>query len=152
MSWLIRALSCAVAFCLAVPASAQDGPIVRAPAGAARGEADSGVHVFRGLPYAQAPVGRLRWRPPEALRPWQGTRDATRFGPPCHQPRSRPGSIYYEPLPEMSEDCLSLNIWAPAPVVSAPPWIQTKTGAPRASAGAQTLSERQSSLISGSGS
>jgi para-nitrobenzyl esterase len=124
---MIRILAAMLAFVLAVPASAQ--PMVSAPAGSARGEALQGVNVFRGLPYAQPPVGRRRWRAPEALGPWRGTRDATSFGPVCHQPQPRPGSIYFEALPAMSEDCLTLNIWAPADARNAPVFVWIHGGA-----------------------
>ena len=67
---MIRLLAGLLAFVLAVPPSAQ--PVVHAPAGAVRGETlQGGINVFRGLPYARPPVGRLRWRPPEALPPWR---------------------------------------------------------------------------------
>ena len=98
-----------VSIFMATPAFAQ--PVVNAPAGSVRGEALEGINVFRGLPYAQPPVGRLRWRPTVELRPWRGMRDATQFGPVCPQMGGRPGSIYFEAMPAMSEDCLSLNIW-----------------------------------------
>ena len=44
---------------------------------------------------------------------WNGTRDATKFGPACFQPKARSQSIYADELPVMSEDCLFLNVWAP---------------------------------------
>src|SRR5690349_6353503 len=71
----------------------------------------AGVEVisFKGIPYAAAPAGPLRWRPPEAPRPWENVRDATQFGPECPQPK--PGG-------PSSEDCLSLNIWTPARTAS----------------------------------
>lgn len=68
------------------------------------------VRAFRGIPYAQAPVGPLRWRPPQPAAPWTGVRDGTRFGPDCMQPNEYPelrGT-------GMSEDCLSVNVWTPA--------------------------------------
>lgn len=89
-------------------------PVVNTPAGAMRGSARDGVRVFKGIPFAMAPVGAKRWTPPVAVPDWSGTRDATKFGPACIQPQSRPGSIYSEGPITMSEDCLSLNIWAPA--------------------------------------
>jgi len=76
-------------------------------------EALSGVHVWRGIPYAAPPVGLLRWRAPQPVRPWGGTRDALHFGPDFPQvpnPASRADS--------MSEDCLYLNLWAPADAAS----------------------------------
>jgi para-nitrobenzyl esterase len=62
---------------------------------------------FLGVPYARPPVGDLRWRPPQPLPAWTGTRDALQFGAECMQGRGR------APV-SMSEDCLFLNVWAPA--------------------------------------
>ncbi len=68
--------------------------------------------VFKGIPYARPPVGRLRWRPPQPVRPWRGIRSATAFGHDCMQLPS-PGDA--APLrTEPSEDCLYVNVWAPA--------------------------------------
>jgi para-nitrobenzyl esterase len=86
---------------------------VDAPAGRVRGTAEGDLRVFRGIPYAQPPVGSLRWRPPLPLARWTGMREATEFGAACYQPPPRLSSIYVgKPMP-MSEDCLTLNIWAP---------------------------------------
>ena len=140
MPKLLRLLVLAATVGLGTPAAAQEaGPLVRAPAGAVRGEAGDGVSVFRGLPYAQPPVGRLRWRPPVELRPWTGTRDGTRFGPVCVQPGGRPGSIYYEPLPAMSEDCLTLNVWAPADARNAPVFVWIHGGSLVSGSGRQPM-------------
>jgi para-nitrobenzyl esterase len=124
---MIRILTAMAAILLASPATAQ--PVVNAPAGSVRGEALEGVNVFRGLPYVRPPVGRLRWRPPADLAPWRGTRDATAFGPVCVQPQPRPGGIYYEAIQAMSEDCLTLNIWAPANARNAPVFVWIHGGA-----------------------
>src|SRR5579871_78430 len=96
------------------PAMARDAPVVRAPAGEVRGEAQGDLNVFRGLPYAAPPTGSMRWKPPVAASSWQGVRQANRFGPACYQPKPRVASIYADPPESMSEDCLSLNIWSPA--------------------------------------
>ena len=66
------------------------------------------VRVFKGIPYAAAPVGSLRWKPPQAPPRWDGVRNAEEFGPPCPQPNLG------MKLPRSSEDCLTLNIWTPA--------------------------------------
>ena len=105
---------------LAGGAQARPAPVVQAPAGAVRGEAAGQVNVFRGLPYAAPPVGPLRWRPPAPLRPWSGVREAKDFGPACLQPRAPAYSIYASDLEQLSEDCLTLNIWAPAKAAKAP--------------------------------
>lgn len=104
----------------------------RAPAIAAGGEkllgvwidAESGLAVFRGVPYAAAPVGPLRWRPPERHSPRTGPQDATRFGPACPQLQSNPDwyrmvAVGFGASPDLvpdldaiSEDCLYLNVWS----------------------------------------
>lgn len=96
-------------------ASAQSAPVVSAPAGEFRGVSVGGATVFRGISYAEAPTGALRWKPPVAKAAAQGTVDASKFGPICFQPEfpNVPANIYWEELPSMSEDCLSLNIWRP---------------------------------------
>lgn len=68
------------------------------------------VRALRGIPYAAAPVGELRWKPPQAPASWRGVREGAHFGPDCMQPNEYPelrGT-------GMSEDCLSVNVWTPA--------------------------------------
>src|ERR1700730_10180097 len=78
--------------------------------------ANGHVRAYLGLPFAAPPVGDLRWKPPQPATPWQGVRAATSFGPQCLQPGGSPKSVYFEysggDLPS-SEDCLTLNVWAP---------------------------------------
>ena len=72
----------------------------------------AGVRVYKGIPFAAAPVGRLRWRPPEPVLPWDGVRPAGEFGP-----NSLQGVVFddIDPLAVgVSEDCLYLNVWTPA--------------------------------------
>jgi para-nitrobenzyl esterase len=103
---------------------------VDAPSGAVRGALQGDIRVFRGIPYAVPPVGAMRWRPPAPLRPWKTVRAATKFGPACVQPRSKAPSVYSpaEPLPA-SEDCLTLNVWAPADAKRAPVFFWIHGGA-----------------------
>jgi len=126
---LTRTLALAVALCAGGPALAGTGPVVHAPAGAVQGVAIGDLNVYKGLPYALPPTGWRRWRPPAEVPAWKGVRDATRSGPACVQPKSRPGSIYTSELPAMSEDCLSLNVWTPAKAQKAPVLVWIHGGA-----------------------
>jgi para-nitrobenzyl esterase len=77
-------------------------------------EAGGGVVAFRGIPYAAPPVGPLRWRPPQLPEPWSGERDASAFAPDAPQYELVPSSLYAGGHERQSEDCLYLNVWAPA--------------------------------------
>lgn len=95
---------------------AQDGiPIsvtVETELGTISGINEGKVNVFKGIPYASAPVGEYRWRPPQPVTPWQGILKANAYGANCAQapwPRSSEGIAEGS-----SEDCLFLNLWVPA--------------------------------------
>ena len=90
--------------------------------GTVLGRAYQGVEEFLGIPYAEAPVGTLRFAQANL---WttafpNGTWDATKFGAPCHQSTGYPDTEPFEhpqtepAVPSPSEDCLNLNIWRPA--------------------------------------
>ncbi|MGE0047181.1 MAG: carboxylesterase/lipase family protein [Hyphomonadaceae bacterium] len=134
-------LACALfALCRAPPANAQrPAPVVEAPAGALRGEAAGELNIYRGVPYAAAPVGWRRWRAPAPMRRWRGVRDALSFGSACMQPAHRSGSIYANEPPPMSEDCLTLNIWAPAGARAAPVFVWIHGGSLTTGAGSEAL-------------
>jgi len=95
-------------------AAAAGDPVVRTGGGAVRGQAAGNTHVFQGIPYAAPPVGELRWRDPRPAAPWSGVRDATQPGPACAQ---LPGEL---PDGSTSEDCLYLNVTAPATATKRP--------------------------------
>lgn len=95
-------------------------PVVDAPAGVTSGQSETGVNVFKGIPYALPPVGAARWTPPKPMPRWDGARDASAFGPACVQNKSGPWNIYANDPKAMSEDCLTLNIWTPASARKAP--------------------------------
>jgi len=91
-----------------------ESQVVATEQGKVRGKSinEGKVKAFLGLPYAAPPVGDLRWRPPQPPAKWKGDRDATQFGARCAQ-----GHVYDDMEfldPGESEDCLFLNVYAPA--------------------------------------
>lgn len=89
------------------PAVARKTAPLQIASGSLVGEQVGSVRVFRGIPYATAPLGDLRWRPPQPPQPWTGVRDATQFGAPALQ------SETFSPRSAQSEECLFLNVWTP---------------------------------------
>lgn len=89
-------------------------PIARTSLGALRGAVDDGVCVFRGVPYAAAPVGSLRFAPPAPMSAWTGERDAGRHGAIPPQPPSRLSAAMGDVDAPQAEDCLTLTISTPA--------------------------------------
>lgn len=89
--------------------------------GILRGVRKTGYVLFRGVPYARAPLGPLRWKKPEKLTQWEGVREAKVFANRPIEEGSLSGTFYHKEfftdedfIPPASEDCLYLNIWAPA--------------------------------------
>lgn len=116
--------------CASTPApSSADAPIVRAATGPIEGVREGDLSVFKGIPYAQAPVGQNRWRPPVPVAPWTDVRPATDFGPACVQPTPRIQSVYSQDIGATSEDCLSLNVWSPDTSAKAPVIVWIHGGA-----------------------
>ena len=107
---MIGALSGLVIGLFALPAVGMAATVV-IDSGPIRGLQGNGVAAYKGIPFAAPPVGRLRWREPQAVQSWTGVRVATTFAPACLQ---RGVSMPGEPDPKTSEDCLYLNVWAPA--------------------------------------
>jgi para-nitrobenzyl esterase len=89
---------------------------VRTLAGSVRGRVEDGVAVFRGIPFAAAPVGALRFQAPVPVPAWDGIREADVFGPPPPQARLRPpppplvGPVRHDPT-----DWLTVNVWTADP-------------------------------------
>jgi para-nitrobenzyl esterase len=108
---------------------AKPSSIVKSPAGEVEGAAEGKVRVFKGIPFALPPVGPARWKPPVPMPAWKGVRKATEFGPVCLQTSPKLSNIYTrDPVP-MSEDCLTLNIWAPSDARKAPVFFWIYGGA-----------------------
>ncbi len=86
---------------------------------------DGAIQIFKGIPYAQPPVGNLRWQAPQPGTHWAGTLQAKAYGPNCYQAAPKEGDsianiLFFTPAAPMSEDCLYLNIWSAAPSSAAP--------------------------------
>lgn len=105
------------------------GPIINAPAGKVEGSFAGALRVFKGIPFAEPPTGSRRWQPPAAMPRWSGIRKAIDFGTACPQPQPQLSNIYTrDPMP-MSEDCLTLNIWATRNAHNAPVFFWIYGGA-----------------------
>ena len=119
-----RILRLVSTLCLAACALAQPEPSVTVAGGAIRGYLAAPGAVFKAIPFAEPPVGPLRWREPRPSKPWRGVRDATRYSAACIQipigtgaflaPLARRyGGSSPTPRWDISEDCLYLNVWTP---------------------------------------
>jgi para-nitrobenzyl esterase len=105
----------------------QGDAVVETKNGKIEGDFRNGLYVFKGIPYAAPPLGRLRWLPPQPVVPWEGVRRAKAFGPnpPQNMLPGEPIEFLRMEGPQ-DEDCLYLNIWTPAPDNSRRPvmvWI-----------------------------
>ncbi len=82
--------------------------VVEIDSGKIKGRLQDGVWEFLGIPYAAPPLGNLRFKPPQPVKPWKGIRPCESYGLACAQPESR----IYE-VGRLGEDCLYLNLWVP---------------------------------------
>lgn len=139
LEWLLVAFIAIALLPAATALAAGAGPLVDSPAGLVRGTSEGGLRLFRGIPYAGPPIGDARWKPPSPLETWEGEFDASTFRPACYQPTSRGDSIYADAPPAQSEDCLFLNIWAPADADRAPVFVWIHGGSLRTGAGSQAM-------------
>ncbi|WP_083874575.1 carboxylesterase/lipase family protein [Nocardia paucivorans] len=93
-------------------------PVAWTEYGRVRGARDGSVFVWRGIPYAAAPAGRDRFRPPRPPQPWDGVRDCHTVGQIA--PQNMDNTVPVDRSLRMGEDCLWLNVWAPAGTAEAP--------------------------------
>ena len=126
---LLVAGSVAALIALSPSYGADSNPVVNAPAGTVEGLSQGTLHVFLGIPYAEPPVGSMRWKAPVPKAHWTGVFKATDFGPACYQPQGPITNVYSEEPMPLSEECLSLNIWAPADARGAPVLVWIHGGA-----------------------
>ncbi len=110
---------------------------VRVEAGQLRGQTLNEVSVFKGVPYAAPPVGELRWRAPTPVAPWAGVRAAEQFGNDCMQ--ARPFWDATQSKQPVAEDCLTLNVWAPAKAKGAPVMVWIHGGGFVMGSGSQAI-------------
>jgi para-nitrobenzyl esterase len=118
-------------------ASVSTGLDVVTDKGTVQGSTSGGVRSFLGIPYAASPEGANRWKVPQPVAAWTGTKDATALGPVCPQPVAWPAANAWRgsdggtddggsetPIvtynEASSEDCLSINVWTPDPAPTAP--------------------------------
>lgn len=111
MRRFIRMFALAVVAMMVTRATGRTPPQVKIDTGMVEGKRKGTVRAFLGIPYAAPPVGELRWKPPAAAEKWDGVRKATKFGSHCMQGNVYGDMVFRDPGP--SEDCLTLNVWAP---------------------------------------
>ncbi len=93
-------------------------PTVKTANGVLQGVAESsGIHSYKGIPFAQPPIGDFRWKEPQSPKNWSGTRKADHFGPQAMQKPIFSDMVFRSD--GKSEDCLYLNVWTPAKSASA---------------------------------
>lgn len=108
---------------------------VKTQQGILEGVVEDGIRVFKGVPFAQAPVGDLRWKEPQPMQPWEGVRDAKQFGDDPMQPNVF-GDMNFLGS-KRSEDCLYLNVWAPLQAENCPVLIYFNGGGLMAGSGSE---------------
>jgi len=117
-------------------AHAQTPVKAKVETGVLTGEATERADIFRNIPFAAPPLGKLRWAPPQPAAKWTGERDATKNGPSCPQPMNADGTPNGGGANgPMSEDCLQLNVFAPKGAKAAPVMVWIHGGSHRTGAG-----------------
>lgn len=94
--------------------SSQPSPAITISTGQVQGLLQETIYKFKGIPFAAPPVGKNRWRPPQAPTPWQGIRDTSSYRTLPLQSSYPKGSFFSQPDYPQHEDCLHLNVWTPS--------------------------------------
>ncbi len=105
LAWLpvVAWFACGVVKAMAPP------PVVKVDGGAVGGTFEKGLKTFRAIPFAAPPEGKLRWEPPQPVKPWSRVRPGQKFGNRCMQLPLFSDMVFRSPV--VSEDCLYLNVW-----------------------------------------
>lgn len=130
----IRMLSLALGALILTVGSASAEPRVSIASGVVESAARDGLTSFLGIPYAAPPLGPLRWKPPAPAPRWKGVRSARLVGPACPQPERGDG-LGGGRADLQSEDCLTLNVWAPQGGERLPVMVWIHGGAHRIGSG-----------------
>ena len=109
---LFASIASIAACAVCAVSAAAPAAVVQIDSGRISGTTESGIASYKGIPYAAPPVGKLRWRPPQPVAAWTGVRPADKVGPLCMQQINTQDNGVGPP-PD-SEDCLNLDVYAPA--------------------------------------
>lgn len=133
----LAAMAAGLVLAAAGAAAAQTPVRAQVEGGVLVGEATERANVFRAVPFAAAPVGKLRWASPQAAPKWASERDATKNGPSCPQPMNADGTpnAFGGANGPVSEDCLQLYVFAPKAAKKAPVMVWIHGGGHRVGAG-----------------
>lgn len=139
IGWAFRIVFGPLLIAASAPPAPASARTVEVEGGSVRGTSDKGALIFRGIPFAAAPTGERRWRAPEAVRPWDGVRDATRPAPACiqnDQGWNRADFVFAD------EDCLTLDVRTPALDGRRPVLVWIHGGSNRAGSPGDTILSR----------
>jgi para-nitrobenzyl esterase len=135
---MLKSLLAGVTASMLLTLFASETEIVTTTSGDVAGVIANGVASWKGIPYATPPLGELRWKPPQKPKAWGTVRRANAIGPACPQPERGDGTGVGAPATQ-SEDCLTLNVFAPVGAKSLPVMVWIHGGAFRVGYGGAPL-------------